>query len=63
MTTASTFLSVPSDKLNATIEQLLSKTRMSWLELETAAESFSLNDEDLATYRTIKSIRWVTLGE
>lgn len=63
MTTATTFLSVPKEEIELNIEALLKRSRMTWKELEEAAESFNLNDADLATYRTIRSLRWISLGQ
>lgn len=62
MTTAMTFKSATTKELQAEIDSLITLTGMTWEELEKAAEAFNLSDTNLATYRTIKSIRWVALG-
>lgn len=63
MTTATTFKSATANELEKEIDFLLTKSGMTWEELENGAESYTLNDANLATYRTIKSIKWVTQGK
>jgi hypothetical protein len=63
MTTAPVFKSATSEELNNQIEALLLKSGMTWEQLKAEAEAFTLNDTNLATYKTVKSLRWVVLGK
>ncbi|MEO0011257.1 MAG: hypothetical protein RIQ39_846 [Actinomycetota bacterium] len=63
MTTAPIFKSATREELNLKIEELLLKTGMTWEQLKDEAEAFTLNDANLATYKTVKSLRWVVLGK
>lgn len=63
MTKATTFKSATAKELEKEIEFLLNKSGMTWDELKNGAESYTLSDANFATYRTIKSIKWVTEGK
>lgn len=63
MTTATTFKSATAKELEKEIDFLLAKSGMTWEELENGAKTYTLSDPNFATYRTIKSIKWVTEGK
>ncbi len=59
MSTVTTFNTKSRKNLEQEIEFLLAETGMSWEALEAEAVNFTLNDKELAIYRTIKSMRWI----